>query len=43
MYDTRHFLVRMLEAMIERRRQAAKRRADAYLEALGLYDHHERR
>lgn len=38
MRKARKFLVRMLETMIEGRRQAAQRRVDDYLEALGLSD-----
>ena len=36
MTETRSLLYRMFERMIERRRLAAQRRVDAYLEGIGI-------
>ena len=43
MTETRSLLYRLFERMLERRRMAAQRRVDAYLEGIGLVDPRDRK
>jgi len=43
MTESKGFLRRVVDTLVETRRIAAQRRVDAYLKAIGLLDEHDRR